>query len=106
MIRANILELYRDEIPYSCEVVIESFKDGESHAGPIVRIGATIYTLDERKKMILLGKNGNAIKQLGVNVRPEIESFVGKKVFLDLTVKVKDNWRDDENALKTFGYQN
>lgn len=56
--------------------------------------------------MILLGKNGNAIKQLGVNVRPEIESFVGKKVFLDLTVKVKDNWRDDENALKTFGYQN
>lgn len=50
MIRANILELYRDEIPYSCEVVIESFKDGESHAGPIVRIGATIYTLDERKK--------------------------------------------------------
>ena len=106
IIRANILDLYRDEIPYTCEVVIESFSEGESKSGPIIRISAVIYTLDERKKTIILGKNGSAIKQLGTEARQEIESFVGKRVFLELIVKVRDNWRDDETALKSFGYQN
>jgi len=106
IIRANILEIYRDEIPYSCEVVVESFSEGESKSGPIIRISAVIYTLDERKKTIILGKNGSAIKQLGTEARQEIESFVGKRVFLELIVKVRDNWRDDETALKSFGYQN
>ena len=105
IIRANILEIYRDEIPYSCEVVVESFSEGESKSGPIIRISAVIYTLDERKKTIILGKNGSAIKQLGTEARQEIESFVGKRVFLELIVKVRDNWRDDETALKSFGYQ-
>ena len=62
--------------------------------------------MDERKKTILLGKGGSAIKELGTAARQEIESFLDKRVFLELVVKVKDNWRDDESALKTFGYQN
>lgn len=106
IIRGHILEQYRDEIPYSCEVGIESFSEGESRSGPITRISAVIYTLDERKKSILLGKNGSAIKELGTAARSDIETFLGKRVFLDLTIKVRDNWRDDERALKSFGYQN
>lgn len=106
IIRGKILELYRDEIPYTCEISVDSFSEGESHSGPIVRISAVIYTMDERKKTILLGKGGSAIKELGTAARQEIESFLDKRVFLELVVKVKDNWRDDESALKTFGYQN
>lgn len=106
IIREKLLELYRDEIPYTCEVGIESFTEGESNSGPITRIAAIIYTLDERKKSIILGKGGAAIKQLGMEARTEIETFLTKRVFLDLTVKVRDNWRDDDKALKSFGYQN
>ena len=106
IIRGKMLELYRDEIPYTCEITIDSFTEGESNAGPITRISANIYTLDERKKSIILGKGGSEIKELGTQARGEIESFLGKRVFLDLNVKVRDNWRDDEKALKSFGYQN
>lgn len=105
IIRGKILELYRDEIPYTCEIGIDSFTEGDSNKGPITRIGAIIYTMDERKKSILLGKGGLAIKQLGTEARTEIEAFLDKRVFLDLAVKVKDNWRDDDQSLKTFGYQ-
>jgi GTP-binding protein Era len=106
IIRGKILELYRDEIPYTCEITIESFSEGDSNAGPITRISATVYTLDERKKSILLGKGGSAIKELGTVARGEIEAFLGTRVFLELNIKVRDNWRDDEKALKSFGYQN
>lgn len=106
IIRGKILELYRDEIPYTCEITIESFTEGESNTGPITRISATVYTLDERKKSILLGKGGSAIKELGTVARGEIEAFLGTRVFLELNIKVRDNWRDDEKALKSFGYQN
>jgi GTP-binding protein Era len=106
IIRGKMLELYRDEIPYTCEITIDSFTEGESNAGPITRISSNIYTLDERKKSIILGKGGSAIKQLGTEARGEIEAFLGKRVFLELNVKVRDNWRDDEKALKSFGYQN
>lgn len=106
IIRGQILEQYREEIPYSCEVVIESFKEAEpGRQGPITRIEAVIYTLDDRKKSILLGKGGEAIKKLGTAARQEIEAFLDQRVFLNLTIKVKDNWRDDERALKAFGYQ-
>jgi GTP-binding protein Era len=104
IIRAQILELYHEEIPYSCEVVIDTFSEGASKAGPITRISAIIYTLDDRKKSILLGKYGSAIKKLGTEARKEIETFLDKRVFLELTVKVRDNWRDDEKSLKSFGY--
>lgn len=106
IIRGKILELYRDEIPYTCEITIDSFSEGDSNSGPITRISANIYTLDERKKSIILGKGGSAIKQLGTEARGEIEAFLGMRVFLELNVKVRDNWRDDEKALKSFGYQN
>ena len=105
IIREKLLELYRDEIPYTCEVVIDSFTEGTSNNGPITRISATIYTLDERKKTIIVGKGGLAIKQLGTEARGEIESFLDKRVFLELLVKVRENWRDDDKSLKSFGYQ-
>lgn len=105
IIRGRILEFYRDEIPYTVEIGIESFSEGESRSGPITRISAVIYTMDERKKSILLGKNGSAIKEMGTAARMDIEAFLDKRVFLDLVVKVRDNWRDDEKALKNFGYQ-
>lgn len=106
IIREKILEQYRDEIPYTCEVAIQSFSEGDSRTGPITRITAIIFTMDERKKSILLGKNGAAIKELGTAARKEIETFLGKRVFLELTVRIRDNWRDDDQALKSFGYQN
>ena len=106
IIREKILELYRDEIPYTCEVGIETFSEGESNSGPITRISAVIYTMDDRKKSIILGKGGSAIKELGMEARKEIESFLGKRVFLELLVKVRENWRDDDKALTSFGYQN
>src|SRR5688572_993827 len=105
IIRQKILELYHDEIPYTVQVDIDSFTEGESKSGPITRISANIYTMDERKKSIILGKGGSAIKQLGVEARKEIESFLDKRVFLDLNVKVRENWRDDDQSLKSFGYQ-
>lgn len=105
LIRQKILELYREEIPYTCEVVVDSFKEGESKKGPIIRISATIYTMDDRKKSILLGKGGSSIRQLGSEARTEIEAFFGKHVFLELFIKVLENWRDNDRLLKTFGYQ-
>lgn len=106
IIRENILELYHQEIPYSCEVAVESFKETETTRGePLVRISATIYVSRRTQKAILIGKNGEAIKQLGSEARKDIETFIEKKVFLELHVKVRDNWRDDENMLKRFGYQ-
>ena len=105
LIRENILELYRDEIPYTCEVMVESFSEGESKSGPITRISAVIYTMDDRKKSILLGKGGSAIRELGMESRKDIEAFLGKRVFLDLVIKVRENWRDDDKSLTSFGYQ-
>ena len=105
IIREKILLLYTDEVPYSCEVSIESYKEATTNAGePIARIQANIYVMRETQKAILLGKGGAAIKKLGTYARAEIERFVQTKVFLELTVKVRDNWRDDERALQMFGY--
>ncbi len=102
IIREKILLLYRDEVPYSCEVIIDSFKEDAKR--PLIRIAATIYCMRETQKLILLGKNGAAIKQLGIEARKGIEAFVGKQVHLELHIKVKENWRDDERMLKYFGY--
>ncbi len=103
IIREKILLLYRDEVPYSCEVIIENFKEDPKR--PLIRIAATIYCMRETQKLILLGKNGAAIKQLGIDARKSIEEFVGKQVHLELHIKVKENWRDDERMLKYFGYE-
>lgn len=105
IIREKIFLLYTDEVPYSCEVGIESYQETATKTGePLARIRATIYVLRESQKAILLGKNGEAIKRLGTLARADIEKFIQSKVFLELTVKVRDNWRDDDRALQQFGY--
>ena len=104
IIREKILLLYKQEVPYSCEVVVESFKEGEAKGKPITRIGANIYVARKTQKAIIIGKGGSAIKRLGTESRKDIETFLDQKVFLELYVKVKDNWRDDERMLKNFGY--
>ena len=100
IIREKILLLYRKEVPYSAEVVVDQYKEEEN----LTRIYAFIYVTRETQKMIILGKGGKAIKQLGTEARKDIEEFIGQKVFLELTVKVDKDWRDSEQALKRFGY--
>lgn len=105
IIREKIFLLYSDEIPYSSEVVVESFQETSTKAGEaIARIAATIFVMRETQKAIILGKGGIAIKKLGSSARSDMERFLQTKVFLELTVKVRDNWRDDERALQRFGY--
>ncbi|MDG2450826.1 MAG: GTPase Era [Saprospiraceae bacterium] len=104
IVREKILELYHQEIPYSCEVIVESFKEGEARSGKIIRIAADIYVSRKSQKSILIGKNGSMIKRLGTEARKSIEIFLEEKVFLELRVKVKENWRDDDRLLKHFGY--
>jgi len=105
IIREKIFMLYQDELPNSCEVVVEAFKEAETkNAEPLARIAATIFVMRETQKAIVLGKGGSAIKKLGTYARADIERFLKSKVFLELTVKVRDNWRDDERALQRFGY--
>jgi GTP-binding protein Era len=101
IIREKIFLNYRKEVPYHTEVVVESFKEEEN----LVRISATIYVARESQKIIIIGKGGDAIKKVGIEARKDIEAFVGKKVFLELSVKVADNWRDDPRALRRFGYE-
>jgi len=101
IIREKILNNYRQEIPYSVEVVVESFKEEEK----IIRIEAVIFVTRESQKMIILGEKGRSIKKTGTEARRDIEKFVGKKVFIDITVKVNKDWRDNDRQLKRFGYE-
>lgn len=100
IIREKILLNYKKEIPYSAEVAIDQYKEEEK----IVRISAIIYVTRETQKAIILGHQGNAIKRTATAARLDIEDFIGKKVFLEITVKVSKDWRDNENILKRFGY--
>jgi GTP-binding protein Era len=105
IIREKILEIYKQEIPYSTEVVVTEFKDGKKNDGtPIVRIFAEIYVSRATQKPIILGKGGMLIKKLGMESRKSIQKFLEKQVHLELFVKVKKDWRDDERQLKHFGY--
>lgn len=106
IIREKILMQYHQEIPYSCQVIIEQFKEGESRSGRIIRISADIFVSRPTQKSIIIGKGGEKIKRLGMEARKDIEAFLEEKVFLELRVKVKENWRDDERTLKYFGYNN
>ena len=100
IIREKLLLLYKKEIPYSVEVVIESFKEEED----LVRIGAMLYVERETQKAIIIGSKGSAIKRLGMESRLAIEEFLGKHVFLDISVKVLKDWRNNELLMKRFGY--
>ena len=88
-------------MPYSTEVVVESYKEGEK----ITVIAATIFVERETQKAIILGHKGAAIKKLGMAARKDIEAFIGAKVYLELSIKVSDDWRQDERQLKRFGYE-
>jgi GTP-binding protein Era len=101
IIREKILLNYKQEIPYSCDVVIEAFKDEEK----IIRIQAVIITEKESQKGIVIGKKGEALKRTATESRLELEKFFDKKVFLEVFVKVEKNWRESDRMLKTLGYQ-
>ena len=100
MIREKILTHYEKEIPYSVEVVINTFKEEPT----ITKIQADIFVMRDSQKPIIIGQGGQAIKKLGTAARFEIEKFLDKKVFLELFVKIKKDWRDDDRNLKSFGY--
>lgn len=101
ILREKILLNYQQEIPYSTEVEIESFKVEER----LIRIGAVIYVERDSQKGIIIGNKGSAIKLVGSQARIEMEAFFGQRVFLEMFVKVRKDWRNNENALKSFGYR-
>lgn len=104
IIREKILEIYHQEIPYSSEVVVTEFKESVKNGKDFVRIRAEIFVMRSSQKNIIIGKAGSSIKQLGILARKDIEKFLEKKVHLELFVKVKEKWRDDDRLLKSFGY--
>ncbi len=101
IIREKILTTYDKEIPYCVEIAIEEYKEEPT----IDRIAATIYVARASQKGIVIGHQGSKLKRVGTQAREELEKFLGKKVFLQLFVKVNDNWRDDERQLRRFGYK-
>lgn len=100
-IREKILFFYEKEIPYSVEVKIDNFKEEEN----LIRISALIYVERDSQKAILIGKGGLALKKVASEARKDMEKFLDKPVFLDVFVKVKDNWRNNDLELKRFGYK-
>ena len=101
IIREKVFERYRDEIPYSTEVIIAEFKERENAKD---YISAEIVVEKETQKPIILGAKGEAIKNLGQSARKEIENFLQREVYLELRVKVREKWRSNPNMLKNFGY--
>ena len=100
-LREKILLYYNKEIPYSVEVQTEEFKEEES----IIRIRSLILVERESQKGIIIGHNGLALKKIGSKARIELEKFFGKKIFIELHVKVSKNWRSNSNQLRKFGYK-
>jgi GTP-binding protein Era len=100
IIREKILLNFSQEIPYSTEVVVDSFKEEER----LTRISVFLFVAKETQKAIILGHQGRAIKKLGTEARKDIEEFLEKHIFLELNVKVRKDWRNDIKELKRFGY--
>jgi GTP-binding protein Era len=100
IIREKIFLEFQQEIPYSTEVIVTEFKEEPK----IVRILAYIFVSRDTQKGIILGHQGSAIKKIGSKARKDLEEWLGKKVFLELSVKVRKDWRNDEKALRRFGY--
>ena len=101
IIREKILENYSQEIPYSCEVGIEAFKEGRDR----YEISAVIFVMRDSQKGIIIGKGGSALKKVGTEARLDMEDFFQKKVFLQLFVKVDSDWRESRRELRKFGYE-
>ncbi len=100
LIREKIFYLYQDEIPYHSTVLVQEFKEKTT----LTKITADIILHRETQKGIVLGEGGKMIKQLGTEARKQIEEFLGRKVFLELFVKVRPKWRDNETHLREYGY--
>lgn len=100
IVREKIFLNYSKEIPYSCQVEVDTYNESET----IDRIKCIIYVERESQKPILIGNKGEMLKKIGTEARIAMEEFLGKKVFLELFVKVREKWRDDDNTLKNFGY--
>ena len=101
IIREKILKHYQKEIPYSVEIEIESFKEEDK----LIRISAVIHVVRDSQKGIIIGHKGSMLKRVGSEARIDMEDFFGRKVFLELYVKVTKDWRDKPLALKKFGYR-
>ena len=102
IIREKILQYYDKEVPYSVEVEVEEFKEDDKR----INIMAVIYVERSSQKGIIIGSQGEALKKVGTQARLDIEAFCGKKVFLNLYVKVLKDWRNKDSELKNFGYAN
>jgi GTP-binding protein Era len=100
LIREKIFHLYGDEIPYHATVLVHEFKEKTT----LIKIGADIIVQRDTQKGIILGEGGSMIKKLGTEARKDIEAFLGSKIFLELFVKVRPKWRDNELQLKEYGY--
>lgn len=100
MVREKIYELAEDEIPYHTAVLVREYKEKEG----LVKITADIIVQRETQKAILIGEKGSMIKKIGMAARKDIEAFIGQKIFLELFVKVKPKWRENEMMLKEYGY--
>ena len=101
IIREKILLYYQKEIPYAVEVVVELCKEDDE----LIHIKALIIVERDTQKGIIIGHQGQALKKVGAMARKDIERFFGKKVFLEMFVKVEKDWRNRDNILKNFGYQ-
>jgi GTP-binding protein Era len=100
IVRNNALRLYEEEIPYSIEVSTLLFKEEEK----ILRLSCELVVERDSQKRIVIGNKGDAIKRLGINSRKELEAFFGKQVYIEMFVKVREDWRNNKNMLKQFGY--
>ena len=100
LIREKIYQLYQDEIPYHTTVIVQEYKEKQT----LIKIRAEIVVQRETQKGIILGEGGKMIRQLGTEARKEIEKFIGGKTFLELFVKVRPKWRDNDLYLREYGY--
>jgi len=100
IVREKILLNYKQEIPYSVEVAVETFQETEA----IIRVRTLIFANRQSQKAILIGREGQALKRVGMAARQDLEAFFGKQVHLELFVKVREGWRDKESDLRSFGY--
>jgi GTP-binding protein Era len=104
VVREQLLQLTHDELPFSTAVIVDKFE--EPPGGGRVELYCTILVDRESQKPIVIGKGGAMIKRIGTGARIELERYLEKRVFLDLRVKVKSEWRDDERALDEIKAQN
>lgn len=100
LIREKVFELFHEEVPYHTAIMVQEFKEKTT----LIKIRAEIIVQRETQKFIIIGEGGKMIKKLGTEARESIEKFLGSKVFLELFVKVKPKWRDDELKLREYGY--